>query len=313
MSGRLVRRAGDRLAVAHLGVVAALLLAVDASACAGSTLRVGASYGRSRDPLQLTASRELRAQVSLGSGPEQGSEQGPAQGSEPRRQLEPTTLVEPAQSAASGVFETGPSGVGGDDASRAAPIPRSPALEWHFARELARAVRRQVASRFARVELLTARARRAAWLPGVRVRAGYGADSSLRYSPTTADPNRWLSAGARDFSYGAQLSWQLDQLVWSGQEPVFERQRDALERLSLEQVQQALELLFKYQALQLELAQARSSPAPGEPPHRTARKAPAVEVLVLELGQIGVRLDLLTAGWFSRQSARLSASSQHPL
>lgn len=139
-----------------------------------------------------------------------------------------------------------------------------------------------------RTDSLSGRSRLSAVLPVLRLRAGRGIDESMRYSPTTADPDRWLMAGGADLSYEAQATWTLDRLVFADDEVSLERLRQQARRARGQRALQALKLLFRWQAARVKLSDPEREPDLG---------------LQLSMIQAEIELDVLTGGWFSKQVA----------
>jgi hypothetical protein len=154
---------------------------------------------------------------------------------------------------------------------------------------LAREVMRSTGSGETVFDSLGTRSRVSAALPVLRLRAGRGIDESLRYSPTTDDPDRWLASGGADLSYEAQATWTLDRLVFADDEVAIERLRLQARQARAQRVLRALEVLFRWQAARVQL----SDPS----------REPDAE-LQLALIQAEIELDVLTRGWFSRQLQR---------
>lgn len=170
-------------------------------------------------------------------------------------------------------------------ASQPRPVWLSPA----FAMSLAREVMRNAGSGETVYDSLGTRSRASAALPVLRLRAGRGIDESLRYSPTTDDPDRWLASGGADLSYEAQATWTLDRLVFADDEVAIERLRVQARQARTQRVLRALEVLFRWQASRVQL----SDPS----------REPDAE-LQLTMIQAEIELDVLTRGWFSRQLQR---------
>lgn len=172
-----------------------------------------------------------------------------------------------------------------------AVLPLSPS----FARETVRAALRaaRVGAARRRLDGLDSRSRLSAVLPEARLRAGRSADESLRLSPTSSDPYRILQAGGQDLFFDAQLTWKLDRLVFASDELAVERlrrQRDADHALLVRRV---LTALFDWHRALL-----RSRDPDLEPNDRELRR--------LETLEAAITLEMLTAGWFSEHSARMT-------
>jgi hypothetical protein len=179
------------------------------------------------------------------------------------------------------------------------PAPSSRVFEgaWlrpAFALELVRTVMRQGDVHDAVLSSLATRSRTRALLPELRLRAGRGTDQSLRYSPTTDDPDRWLVSGAADYNYEAQASWTFDRLIFADDEVAIERLRQQGARARGERGLKALKLLFAWQRAWVRLRVGDLDPD----------QAWAAELDVL---QARAELDVLSGGWFSKQLALLGA------
>jgi hypothetical protein len=184
-------------------------------------------------------------------------------------------------------------------AEEPAPPHASPAptldgawLRPGFALELVRAVMSQGDAYDAVLSSLATRSRTGALLPELRLRAGRGTDQSLRYSPTTEDPDRWLVSGAADYNYEAQASWTFDRLIFADDEIAIERLRQQGARARGERGLKALKLLFVWQRAWVRLRVGNLEP----------EKAWAAELDAL---QAQAELDVLSGGWFSKQLALL--------
>jgi hypothetical protein len=143
------------------------------------------------------------------------------------------------------------------------------------------------AGKSARLDSLAARARTSAILPDLRIRGGRSTDESIRWSPTVEDPRRYSQAGSAELFFDVQLTWQLDRLVFATAELRVEqlRRQRALAKARL--VKRVLEALFAWQRARTKLAHAALLPE---------------EQAEIALSQIEAEavLDVLTAGWFSR-------------
>lgn len=169
----------------------------------------------------------------------------------------------------------------------AAPIERvSPALARGAVREALRAAR--FPERRVELSSLSSRARSAAVLPEVWLRASRSTDQSLRLTPTLDDPARYSEAGGAGVWLEARLVWHLDRLVFDRDELSVARlaseQRDAAAKLSA----RVLGALFDWQR-----ARATEEDPAALPDDRDAAFFKRTEAEIL--------LDVLTAGWFGRQ------------
>jgi hypothetical protein len=165
---------------------------------------------------------------------------------------------------------------------------RPPWARPAFAVELVRVVMNLEGQGELRTDSLATRSRTSALLPVLRLRAGRGTDSSLRYSPTLDDPDRWLAAGGADYSYEAQATWTFDRLIFTGDEIAVERLRQQAAKARGDRALRALEVLFTWQAARLRLD------------HETLSPEDAL-LLQIKLLQAESELDVLTRGWFSRR------------
>ena len=166
-------------------------------------------------------------------------------------------------------------------------------LDTGLARQTVRAALRAtgLAGKSVRLDSLAARARTSAILPDLRLRGGRSTDESIRWSPTADDPRRYTQAGSAELFFDVQLTWQLDRLVFATAELRVEqlRRQRALAKARL--VKRVLEALFAWQRARTKLAQAALLPE---------------EKAEIALSQIEAEavLDVLTAGWFSRNLER---------
>jgi hypothetical protein len=144
----------------------------------------------------------------------------------------------------------------------------------------------------AQVDALAARARTAALLPELRLRASRTADEGQSLSPTSYDPQRITTTGGTSIWLEARATWRLDRLVFTDEEVALERARaqraEQREKLSAH----VLALLFAWQrALALE----------GDE-HASPEDHLAASLRVLEAE---AELDHFTGGWFTTWRARL--------
>jgi len=139
-----------------------------------------------------------------------------------------------------------------------------------------------------RLDSLAARAKASAVLPDLRLRGGRSTDESIRWSPTADDPQRFTQAGSAELFFDIQLTWRLDRLVFHSTELRVEqlRRQRALAKARL--VQRVLDALFAWQRARTKLADATLLPEE------------EAEVALRQIEAEAV-LDVLTAGWFTRQ------------
>lgn len=111
-------------------------------------------------------------------------------------------------------------------------------------------------------------------LPELRLRVVRGADQSLRFVPTDADPYRAQATDGASMLYEARATWRLDRLVFADEEIAVERLRAerASERRKL--LRAVIDAIGAYQ-------RARGAPAasPEERAERDARLAAASATL----------------------------------
>jgi hypothetical protein len=134
--------------------------------------------------------------------------------------------------------------------------------------------------------------RNAGWLPDVKlgVDRSHGAESRLKGEPGTS--SEWAEEKGADLSYGMQLRWSLDRLIFDSNELKVSREAQRLAELREEVAHQVTRVYFERRRLQV-LSVIR--------PPRTLRSA-ALRRLALE--RLTAALDALTGGWFSRELAR---------
>lgn len=136
------------------------------------------------------------------------------------------------------------------------------------------------------IDTLATRARTAAMLPELRLRASRTADEGQSFSPTSYDPQRITTTGGTSIWLEARATWRLDRLVFADEEVALERARAQRAELREKLSERVLALLFAWQrALALE-DDARASPEE----HLTA----SLRVIEAE-----AELDLVTGGWFT--------------
>jgi hypothetical protein len=144
----------------------------------------------------------------------------------------------------------------------------------------------------AHVDALASRARTAAALPELRLRASRTADEGQSLSPTSYDPQRTTTTGGTSVWLEARATWRLDRLVFADDEVALERARAQRAEQRQKVVEHVLTLLFAWQrALALE-----------DDTHASPEEHLAASLRVLETE---AELDLATAGWFTTWRARL--------
>lgn len=180
------------------------------------------------------------------------------------------------------------------------PAARIP-LAVHFDSAFVRAVVRE-AERLrgyprarSRLDGLDTRARVAALLPELSLRAVRSTDRSLRLTPSGAERYELTQAGGDDLLFEARASWKLDRLVFADEELRVEHLRAAYADAKDKLVLTVLKHLFSFQHARAKL---RSE----------ALDAEAELTLELELFEAQAALDVLTDGFFSRILARERAT-----
>jgi hypothetical protein len=148
---------------------------------------------------------------------------------------------------------------------------------------------------WARLESLGTRNRVSALLPEVSLRAGREQDTALRLTPTDADPFRYTQSDASNTLLEGRVAWRLGRLLFSSEDLGLERLKLARARERQRLVERTLVVLFQWLRAEAALAAVRKSAS------RTAR------IARWEAMQAGLRLDVMTAGWFSAHSAALLA------
>jgi hypothetical protein len=138
------------------------------------------------------------------------------------------------------------------------------------------------------------RARLAGLLPRLRaeLRRGQGLDLSALQG-TTGDRSVWSSDDS--LSFAGSLTFQLDRLLFAGEEGSLMRERRQLEERRLEVVTQVVHLYFERRRLQVERDLAGTTEV-------------AIEVRIVEAGAL---LDVFTNGAFSRMMAQSIAREAH--
>ena len=149
---------------------------------------------------------------------------------------------------------------------------------------------------WSRLENLGTRNRASALLPEVALRAGRERDTALRLTPTDTDPYRYTMSGASNLLLEGRLSWRLGRLLFSSEDLGIERLKLARSRERQRVVERAVVVLFQWLRAQSELSTGR---------RLTQRRARAAH---WEITQAELRLDVLTAGWFSAHRPPLNAA-----
>jgi hypothetical protein len=143
----------------------------------------------------------------------------------------------------------------------------------------------------AHVDAIASRARSAAVLPELRLRASRTADEGQSLAPTSYDPQRTTTTGGTSVWLEARATWRLDRLVFADEEVTLERARAQRAEQRQKVVERVLTLLFAWQrALALE-----------DDGHASPEEHLAASLRVLETE---AELDLATGGWFTAWRAR---------
>jgi hypothetical protein len=168
--------------------------------------------------------------------------------------------------------------------SRAPLFRLSSRLARQVVRAALRAAGRSSAERW--LDGLATRSRTSSLLPELRLRAGRTVAESLRLSPTTSDPYRFVQAGGTDLFFDAQLTWDLDRLVFANEELAIERLKQQRDAADAALVRRVLDALFAWQRAAAECADRGLSV--DERSDCTLRALEAA-----------ITLDVLTGGWFT--------------
>ncbi len=148
---------------------------------------------------------------------------------------------------------------------------------------------------WSRLETLGTRNRASALLPEVSLRAGREQDTALRLTPTDTDPFRYTQSDASNVLLEGRLAWRLGRLLFSSEDLGLERLKLARSRERQRVVDRTLAVLFLWMRAQSELSVHRKRPT------RAARAAR------WESMQAAMRLDAMTAGWFSEHLPAIAA------
>ena len=172
------------------------------------------------------------------------------------------------------------------------PLVRPSLVTPRLARETVAAALRAAGSAAVRAHLasMAARARSAAILPELFLRAARTTDDSLRLSPTLDDPYHYTALGGAGLWLEGRLVWHFDRLVFDREEVAVERLRrehdDAMARLR----GRVLEALFAWQRAVFRAEDPKAN-------------ADELEQALLSRAEQEATLDLLTAGWFTERTA----------
>jgi hypothetical protein len=167
--------------------------------------------------------------------------------------------------------------------------PARPALVTpRLARETVAAALRAAGSGAVRAHLasMAARARTAAVLPELFVRAARTTDDSLRLSPTLDDPYHYTALGGAGLWLEGRLVWHFDRLVFDRDEVSVERLRREHDEAMARLRGRVLEALFAWQRAVFRAEDPKAN-------------ADELEQAILSRAEQEATLDLLTAGWFT--------------
>jgi hypothetical protein len=139
----------------------------------------------------------------------------------------------------------------------------------------------------ARVESIASRARTAALLPELRLRASRLIDESENLTPTEYDPTHRTASGGTSLWLEARATWRLDRLVFADEEVPLERVLRDRAEAQAKLATHVLSLLFAWQ---------RSLGRAADPDRAPEERGTAT----LEAIEAEVTLDVVTNGWFTR-------------
>jgi hypothetical protein len=174
---------------------------------------------------------------------------------------------------------------------KAAPplLPAPILVSASRAREAIRAAlaRAGLAEPGARIDAIAGRARLAALLPELRLRASRTIDEGQALSPTEYDPSRLTATSGVSLWLEARATFRLDRLVFADEEVALERLRAQRLEAQSKLIERVLGLLFAWQRACLRAA---------DPASTDEERAAAV----LKQVESELELDVLTGGWFTR-------------
>lgn len=140
-----------------------------------------------------------------------------------------------------------------------------------------------------RIDALAARARASAWLPETRMRAMRLLDTTQQATTlTTTDGVNYYDTAGANLVLELRLTWRLDRVLYSGDEPTLERLRLEREQARSHVATRAIEALFAWQRA---VADRERAPA-GSREEVEAR---------LRASEARTVLDVLTDGWFTER------------
>lgn len=140
----------------------------------------------------------------------------------------------------------------------------------------------------ARLDAIVSRARWSALLPETRLRALRWDDERLSADLSSTTDRLYDSAGAK-LGFEARLTWRLDRLLYSDDEPTFERIRLERQDARARVASHVLDALFRWQRARLEL----------RTPEEKEKGAIDDPVSLVRVAEAEAMLDVLTAGWFT--------------
>lgn len=140
------------------------------------------------------------------------------------------------------------------------------------------------------VESMLARSHSSALLPELHLRAARRVDDEI-YSNEPTGPSSYAFPDRVETLFEARLTWHLERLVYSNEEPALERLR--IERLETRAriTAHVLSVLAEWQRAWVDL-------------HTLPADAPASLDATMRSNDAEATLDVITAGWFSRWRAR---------
>jgi hypothetical protein len=149
-----------------------------------------------------------------------------------------------------------------------------------------------------RMDALAAKARASAWLPETRMRAMRLIDTTLRTTAlTTTDGVNYYDTAGANLVLEVRLTWRLDRILYSGDEPTLERLRLEREQARSHVATRAVEALFAWQRAEADHEQAN----PG------SREEVEARLRVVEARTV---LDVMTDGWFTERGSATGSTAQ---
>lgn len=149
---------------------------------------------------------------------------------------------------------------------------------------------------WSRLESLGSRNRASALLPEVSLRAGREQDTALRLTPTDTDPYNYTQSNGGYVLLEGRLAWRLGRLLFSPEDLGLERLKLARARERQRVTDRLLTVLLQWMRAQSMLR------SPGKAPRRVVAAAR------WGLVQATLRLDSMTAGWFSAHRPDISGA-----